>query len=106
MQTLEASDGVIHASLIDDSNEIIETRTVDIAENLSAEDTAVQTIQFEKIGVSVIAVYEDTTSGDDPPDGGGTTPPNGGGETTPPGGGTTPPNSGATIQGGGIKLNR
>jgi uncharacterized protein YjdB len=95
MQMLKASDGVIHASLIDDNNEIIETKTFDITENISAEDSTIQTIQFEKAGVLAIAVFEATSPDDDTPSG-ETTPPGGGGAAS--GGGTTQSGGGSTAQ--------
>ncbi|MCL2634172.1 MAG: Ig-like domain-containing protein [Oscillospiraceae bacterium] len=86
MQPIEAQNGNIIATLFDDNGIIIESKTVAFANNLFAEDTMMQSIQFEQSGTVISVVFE-AVGGDTPDDGstpGGGDTPNGGGN---PGGG-------------------
>jgi len=111
MQLHEADIGIILASLVDDNNEIIETMAIEIAGDLPGEDFITQSIQFERKGSFVFAIYEsDLPGGDvttppgvgDIPPGSGTTPP--GISGIPPGSGTTPPGIGGTPPDGTVPI--
>ena len=58
MQSLKKGAGKIKATLYDDDDDILETRSMRLGRDLLIESTAVQNIQFKQMGAYVLAEFE------------------------------------------------